>query len=277
LQRYSLDSLSALLLKATPQERAQFKAILEAEEKAAEAEDHDAEIEKCKQWKVSHTCGPMYWLRKVTKTENYQWKEQGLPPVDHFPLKPIPGANVDLKALPFPHELTLDDPPDYLDIAMGYLLMTLPELLVPKTREMLTSWLVVGFITWFCQFYPKIEWVGQSEDDDKAQGLIKYANILYREQPDWLKARFPLKRGSAEGTLHRIEWAHGSLFIGVPSGTRKLASKHPHGYFNDETAHQEAAEETIDVARPAVKQIICVSSAAPSSFGDKCAMPAVAQ
>jgi len=55
---------------------------------------------------------------------------------------------------------------------MGYL-MSSKELNIPKTREMMTSWLVVGFITWFCQFFEKIGWIGQSEDDLKAQGLIK--------------------------------------------------------------------------------------------------------
>ena len=50
---------------------------------------------------------------------------------------------------------------------MGYLL-TSKNLNIPKTREMMTFWLVVGFITWFCQFFPSTGWIGQSEDDLKA-------------------------------------------------------------------------------------------------------------
>jgi hypothetical protein len=45
-----------------------------------------------------------------------------------------------------------------------------------------------------------------------------------------------------------------------PSGVRKLASQHPHGYFNDESAQQPAWKETVNIVRPAVKQIINVSS-----------------
>jgi hypothetical protein len=224
----------------------------------------------CKEWKISHKAGPMFWLRKHTATENYQWKEQGRKAVAPFPLKQWPKGSVkiDFEAFPFDHDLTEDDPPDYLDVLVGYMMAT-KELNVPKTREMLTSWAVVGFITWFCQFYPSTGWIGQSEDDLKAQGLIKYANILYSNQKPWMKRLHPLKRRRDEGTQHKIEWENGSWFLALPSGTRKLASQHPHGYFNDESAHQPAWRETVNIAKPAVKQIINVSSVAPGDFADE--------
>jgi hypothetical protein len=128
----------------------------------------------CAAWTISHKQGPMYWLRNCTKTENYQWKEQGLNPVAPFPYKPWPKGSrkIDFEGLrqEFDHDFTEDDPPDYLDVVMGYL-MSSKELNIPKTREMMTSWLVVGFITWFCQFFEKIGWIGQSEDDLKARAL----------------------------------------------------------------------------------------------------------
>lgn len=229
----------------------------------------------CRKWIVSHRSGPMYWLRNWTKTENYHWREQGLPPVAPFPYKPYQLSLKEwekrLKLLPFEHEFTPQDPPDYLDVVAGFLLKE-AELYIPKTREMMTSWLVVGFITWFCQFYEKIEWLSQSEKDDKAQGLIRYANILYSNQEEWMKLRHPLKRGD-EGTAHSIEWAHSSRFVALPQGPRQLASYHPYGYFNDETAHQAAAQATIDFAKPAVKQIVCVSSVAPSWFWNAVSNP----
>jgi hypothetical protein len=225
----------------------------------------------CATWIISHTQGPMYWLRNWTKTENYQWRDQGLNPVAPFPYKPWPKGerHIDFAAFPFKHDLTEDDPPDYLDVVMGYMLWS-KNLNIPKTREMMTSWLVVGFITWFCQFFEKVGWVGQSEDDLKAQGLIKYANILYSNQEQWMKDLHPLKRRKDEGTLHRIEWENGSWFLAIPSGVRKLASLHPHGYFNDESAHQPAWKETVNIVRPAVRQIINVSSVAPGDFADEC-------
>lgn len=261
LQQYSPRQLKELLQHLDPEERRQLADALEEKQ-------HDGEVELCREWVVSHKRGPMYWLRNLTKTENYHWREQRLDPTMPFPYKPWEGRLVDLKDLPFEHDFTADDPPDYLDVVMGYLL-TKKFLWVPKTREMMTSWLVVGFITWFCQFFEKIEWASQSEDDNKAQGLIKYGNILYTNQPEWLRKRFSLLRGD-EGTLHKIEWANGSSFIAMPSGERKLASRHPYGYFLDEAAHIPAAEATTNIAMPAVRQIVEVSSVAPGWFADTC-------
>lgn len=227
---------------------------------------------------VSHTKGPMFWLRRFTATENYQWQAQGREAIAPFPHKP------------FPPELLggFNIPPerkhwDYLDHIMQAMLAGLKKsesdkaaLYIPKTREMMTSWLVVAFITWHCQFFPATGWLAQSEKDDKAQGLINYANILYKNQPAWLRDRHPLKRGADEGTKHRVDWANGSWFKALAQGARQSASDHPHGWFNDESAHQPTWKAALNITRPAVKQIICVSSAATSDFGIACEPPAKA-
>jgi len=256
LQSYSPAQLAGLLKYMSPEEQAEAA--------------HLIEDDLCRQWVVSHDRGPMYWLRHRTRTFNHHWQQQGLPAEAPFPYKPFRDRVIDLDALPFPHEFTTLDPPDYLDVLMGFMLFTkdigpADELWVPKTRTMITSWLAVGRISWQCQFYPQIEWIGQSESDEKAQGNIKYANALYANQEQWQKDLHPLKSG-VDGTMHKIEWANGSAFRAVASGVRKLASSHPYGYFNDETAHQSGAEATINIAKPAVKQVICVSSVAPGYF-----------
>lgn len=86
-----------------------------------------------------------------------------------------------------------------------------------------------------------------------------------------MKARFPLGGvNKDEGTQRKVQYVHGSWFRAVASGERKLASDHPYGYFNDESAHQPTWEATKDIAKPAVRQSIHVSSAAPSRFFDLC-------
>lgn len=214
----------------------------------------------------------MLWLRTLTMTENYHWEKQGLAPKAPFPYKPyakelLAGYGVPADRIGW----------DYLDWVMHYLLESYrlgKPLNVPKTREMITSWLVVGYITWSCQFFPNTEAVGQSEKDDKAKGLIKYANILYENQPEWMKDRHPLKRGNT-GTQHSIIWANGSSFTGLPQGERQTASHHPTIYFNDESAHQAGWKATVDIVKPVAKQIISVSSAAFSDFGIACERPGV--
>lgn len=219
---------------------------------------YDLDDSDCAQRVVAADRGPMLWLRKFTKTKNFHWQKQGLTPeqsIAPFPYKPHPGYDR-----------------DYLDVLMSYMLDSFNEgydLYIPKTREMVTSWETVGYITWACQFFPNVQAVGQSEKDDKAQGLVEYANTLYDNQEPWMKARHPLERGES-GTAHRIAWANGSEFIAVPQGERQVASFHPTIYFNDESAHQPAWKATINIVKPVAKQIICVSSAAASDFGIEC-------
>lgn len=252
----------------SPEERIEVVAILENKE-------HDFEVDLCRKKVISHSAGPMYWLRSVTKTDNFQWLAQNLPPKAPFPYRPHDVKSYDVEnclrfidSLKCDHDLSLADPPDYMDVVMAVIL-TQDEVGVPKTREMMTSWLAVGYITWMIQFIDNVEWISQSEKQDKAAGLIQYANSLYTNQPDWMRARFPLKRGT-EGTMLEIEFAHNSKFTALPQGERQMASAHPYGYFMDEAAHLAAAQATHDIAKPACRQVIMVSSPAPGWFGEVC-------
>lgn len=262
-KEFSPDLLPAIIEQLSPEEQAELYAHLEAEQ-------HDDIITRCSERVVAHDRGPMFWLRNWTKTENYHWEKQGLEPKAPFPYKPYPpellaSYNVPADKLDW----------DYLDWGMSFLLLsyeTGKPLNLPKTREMITSWLVMGYIAWSTQFFPNIQALCQSEKDEKAQGLVKYANILHDNQPEWMKARFPLRRGDS-GTAHKIERANGSEVIGAPQGERQVASYHPTIYFNDESAHQPAWKSTVDIVRPVAKQIISVSSAAFSDFGIACEQP----
>jgi len=97
------------------------------------ADEHDRDNDRCKEWIVSHERGPTYWLRNLTKTENYHWREQGLQPVMPFPFKPFRDRVVDVTGFPFEHEFVPGKlcekcaaygfeycQPDYLDVIMGF-------------------------------------------------------------------------------------------------------------------------------------------------------------
>lgn len=217
-----------------------------------------------------HQRGPMYWARNHTRTEDRQWLAK-LMAADKEEYLRITrgGASAISKATPrnpMPYRPHPGQRWDYLDCAMLFLL-TQPTLFLPKTREMLTSWLVVLYITWLCQTFPSVEYISQSEKDDKAQELIVYSTILYDNQPKWLRERHPLKGKTTE----MIEWANGSRFIALPKGVRQIASYHPFGYFQDEAAHLPEAEQAFNVARPVARQIVAVSSVAPGWFWNECA------
>jgi hypothetical protein len=92
----------------SPQSRAAARVMLtERRPKLSSADkQRRAIVDACKQWVLSHDRGPMYWLRQCTKTENYHWKEQGLPavaPIGWFWRTPkstrVLGADIVMKSL----------------------------------------------------------------------------------------------------------------------------------------------------------------------------------
>ena len=71
---------------------------------------------------------------------------------------------------------------------------------VPKSREMMISWAVIGFATWFCQMFSRVQVIVHAQKLDKACELVRgmeppgYARTLYERQDEWLNRRFPLAK-----------------------------------------------------------------------------------
>jgi len=106
--------------------------------------------------------------------------------------------------------------------------------------------------------------------DDKAQELIAYADCLYRNQNDKMKAMHPL----AGQTLNEIRWANGGRILGVPQGQHQIRTYHPTIYIMDEAAFLPEAEQcySATLASSPFCQIIAISSAGPGWFGDQCSL-----
>lgn len=180
------------------------------------------------------------WLQNYTATENPKHKEQGLAYKAPFPKKryfpPLFGA-----------------------------FTTESRLFIPKTREMLTSWCVMGDSAHRAQWE---RWftVVQTDAEDKAQELIEYVACLYRNQPQWMRDLHPL----ASQSLSDIQWADGGRVLAIPKGVHKIRLYHPTRYVMDEAAFLSEAEQCYDAAHPVAGQIIAISSAGPGWFGDQC-------
>ena len=184
---------------------------------------------------------PLYWAQHWTKTENPHWAQQGLPFRGQFPQKSY-----------FRHVFSA--------------FSTYQRLLIPKSREMLTSWCAIIWGTCRAQWW-KAEVVVQCQGEDKATQLIAYAECLYRNQPEWMKARHPLK---GRNTLELV-WEDGGKIIGIPKGVHQIRSYHPTIVIFDECAFLEEFEACWNTAHPVAKQMIGVSSAGPGRFADMCA------
>ncbi len=67
-----------------------------------------------------------------------------------------------------------------------------------------------------------------------------------------------------------ICWANASTLRGIPQGADQIRMFHPTHYLVDEAAYIDDFEQAYGAADPVASQIIAVSSAAPSFFGDLC-------
>lgn len=186
---------------------------------------------KCAERVASFDAGPMLWLTQHTATEDLHWLQKGTPPVAPFPVK------------------------EYLRVTMQYLLSE-ETIFIPKSREMMTSWLVCGYISWMCQWMPHIFWILQTEKEDKATQLIDYCRILFNRQPEWMQERNPLVVSNSV----ELKRANGSHILAVPQGENQVRLFHPYGYMQDESAFLPEAEQSFNAVRPVVKQIVAVSS-----------------
>lgn len=190
---------------------------------------------------ASFDAGALLYLTKFTKTEDHHWAEKGTKPAAPFPKK------------------------KYLAVILREL-MSWRVVFVEKSRQMMASWLVCGYITWMCLTRPQIFWIIQSKDEDTSAALVEYCRCLCRHQEAWISRRNPLVRDSRL----ELKWKNGSRVLGLPSSVNKVRVHHPYGYFADEAAFIPHFKECLGVVRPVATRIIAVSSAGPSYFADEC-------
>lgn len=207
----------------------------------ADRKRHEEIWNLCSERVASFERGPLLWLTEHTYTEDTHWLKKGTNPVAHFPKKDF--------FVPVTDKLLNDE-----------------ILFIPKSREMMTSWLACGVISWMTQWMPKIQWILQTEKEEKCQELIKYCRILYDRQPEWMKARNPVV---VFNTTH-IKRENGSEIIAVPKGENQVRLYHPYGMMFDEAAFLPEFMAAYSTVKPVTKRIWAISSAAPGPFADQC-------
>ncbi len=149
------------------------------------------------------------------------------------------------------------------------------RLFIPKSRQMMTSWLVAAYCTWLCQYHPSVMCLVQTQNEQKVKRLLMYSKTLYDNQPLWLRVMHPLKGGAtssadlSQSATAQI-WENRSSVVGVPGGAHQIRSYHPSVLVFDEGAHLIEAREAYDTAAPVVPKIIDISSAGPGFFQEMC-------
>jgi hypothetical protein len=85
-----------------------------------------------------------------------------------------------------------------------------PVVFIEKSRDLVISWLCVGFFAHASMTNDQREVLFQSQKEDKAAELVDYAKTLYGARRARLKRRFPSAEPLREQAALRLEFANGS-------------------------------------------------------------------
>jgi len=189
---------------------------------------------------------PLCWLQGFTTTRDPHWREAGA----ESPYRPFP------------------DKPYFRPILDA--LQNEPIVFVAKSRDVMLSWLCVGYFTHLAMTTPGVEVLVQSQTENKASELIEYAKVLYDHQVPELKNKFKVAGPVWKQSWLELNFAHGSRLVGIPHGADKIRSYHPTALFIDEAAFVPDAGESFDEAISACQKIAVVSSANVGWFESVC-------
>jgi len=136
-------------------------------------------------------------------------------------------------------------------------------LLIPKSRQMMITWLIISLYLWDVMFKRGRLVFFQSKKEKDADELLLRCLTIIENFPNWLKPKFKYKYCELEiPTMN-------SRIKAIPQGGDQLRSYTASGVFIDEMAFMPEARDTITACKPAIVgggKITCVSSANPSFF-----------
>lgn len=145
-------------------------------------------------------------------------------------------------------------------------------LFVPKSRQMLVTWLFVSLYLWDTQFFAGRLNFFQSKKEEDADSLIQRAKFIYDYQPQFLKRYKINPSNMGKHTYCKLEFPEiQSKIIGIPQGGHQIRMHTASGVFADEMAFQPEAEAAFTAAKPTIDgggRFTGVSSAEPGFFAD---------
>lgn len=185
----------------------------------------------------------------------------------------------------------------YIQVTFLFML-NCSRLLIPKSRQIMVSWMLAAFASWWAKSAEYQLVLIQSKKDVDAQKIVSKGehnpgsgriDFIEQNLPQWLQDPNIINgKGNKVGELlyspqHRdkasgisVPW-RGSITRAVPQGADQVRGDVPSLYMSDEAAFQDAFGESIDAIMPAITsrddltKLICASSVnAGSRFNNMC-------
>jgi len=150
---------------------------------------------------------------------------------------------------------------DYLEFIANKWLNT-KLLAVPKSRQMMMSWIFTSLYLWDTQFHRGRLTFFQSKKADDANDLVKRAKLVWDNEPKFLKRfyldgkMFELKCNPQNGGQHVYNSMTfpqiNSEIRGIPEGGDVIRMHTASGILSDESAFQPAAQAAYTAAKPTI-------------------------
>lgn len=147
------------------------------------------------------------------------------------------------------------------------ILMTKEKILVPKSRQIMISWIMCAYVLWHSQFNVGRFVMVQSKKESDANRLLDRIFIMWKQQPFFLKEPNIAKQIENEISFKQKM----SYIIALAQGSDQARMNTASLIFIDEGAFIPALRDVLTGAKPTTDggaQIVIVSTANPGYFCD---------
>jgi len=150
---------------------------------------------------------------------------------------------------------------EYLKILVSLWLKE-PLLLIPKSRQMMMSWVFTSLYLWDNQFHKGRLTFFQSKKADDADDLIKRAKFVWDHEPKFLKRYYENKgfkelvcnpQHNGQHVYCKMDFPQiNSEIRGIPEGSEVIRMHTASGILSDEMAFQPEAYSSFQAAKPTI-------------------------
>lgn len=150
-----------------------------------------------------------------------------------------------------------------------------PIVFIPKSRQMMVSWIICAYALWTAQFFPHRLVAVVSKKAEDAVALLERIRFIYANQSLWLKNLCPLDRQLRDMPMDEFSFEIGSKIVGMPQGSNQIRSYTASLIILDEADFQDQFDRTFDACLPSINgggQLVAVSSIAGGPFTKICGL-----
>ena len=131
-------------------------------------------------------------------------------------------------------------------------------MLVPKSRQLMVSWIGMGFLLWVDMFSDGSHCIVQSKKIDDSSYQLTRVEYMYENLPEVFHDH--VGRPGGRKSSKKFRTTNGSWIEAVPSGGDVVRSRVPTVFFSDESAFQDDFEDAMKAGLANSSLIISVSS-----------------